>query len=560
MKHSKLILICAAICLIGLVSCSTGLSPTLIPIIVTPTVAQNVMWTRSPVTPTPSSIREAMPTQIPTATPYWVYDNPPISRIHTGQLMVPTTQPYPPVWVDGKWATPTPTPYRLHGDWGCPGGFFCLRWFIGFGSGANTHQSMVEQQVEDDFLQKSFAATDPKDAIYFFPEVVPSSAAEDALATEFFADNGPDVIGPIGWYWVNIFRSQLLDLKQQIAGKPALMDGVNPALLKNYHTTVPFAVYPSAVFYNPVLFDKAGLPYPPSSYGANLGPATYPLDGRNVLWDWETIREVSLRLTLDAAGRNATESGFDRNKIVQYGFTWNFEDQPSYLGTFWGNGAYANGKTAQLPEAWKAAWAWTYDGIWGAQPFIPSGPVSYMTNFDYGNPFNSGRVAITIQPAWYTCCIEKVPNWQIGALPAYNGKVAGRVDADFFVIWKGTKQPDASFKALTYLNTTAVKKLLIGSKDQPAAYNGIPARTADQALWLDVQKARFPWVKHWEILLTNLSFPDSPSAEAYMPNYKKSWARGGQFYERLVGIGGLDLEKEEAIFLADLQKLFDKSD
>ena len=418
----------------------------------------------------------------------------------------------------------------------------CLRWFVGLSTGTDPKQVEIEQA-----LANHFPAI--QDKIVLDLEIVPYSAARDALLTEFAADNGPDIIGPVSWHGINAFQSQWMDLKP---------------LLDSYKTSegqvsLSFAVYPSAIFYNPALFDKVGLAYPPDSYGPNLSPASYRLDGREVEWNWETVREVARRLTLDASGKNVTQPGFDKSKIVQYGFTWNYENQPSYLGTFWGNGAYTatDGKTAQFPAAWKDAWAWTYTGIWGDQPFIPNGQTSASADFDKGNPFNSGKVAMTDQPSWYLCCMANL-KWEIGALPAYKGKVAGRVDADFFGIWKGTRNPDEAFQALTYLTTTGVDKLIVGSADTPPAYNAMPSRIPDQGRWLDARKAQFPWVKHWDLLVTNLSFPDSPSAEAYMPNYDKAWARGQRFYDLLVNTSGLDLDQEEAVFLADLQTIFDE--
>ena len=514
--------------LLGLIACGPVTPP--------PTV---------PPTSTPLPTHTPAPTPVSTTTPAWVYDNPPISLVHNG-LLLPTATTI------SVTDTPYPTDECMEG---------CVRWFVGLGPGLNPEQLDVEGFVIHDFYNEFLYGKSWDDRIYLWMEVVPYTWAKDAIVTEIAADNGPDLIGPIGWQGASILHGQLLDLKPHLAKIPEITKDFNPELLDAYSTTegqisLPFALYPSAIFYNMALFDKAGLAYPPASYGPDLGPATYRLDGRDVAWDWDTVREVARRLTLDANGRHTGEARFDKGSIVQYGFTWNFENQPSYIGTFWGNGAYADGTTAQLPAAWKDAWAWTYDGTWGDAPFIPGSSAS--ANLDNGNPFNSGQVAMTGQPSWYTCCMGNLKTWDIGVLPAYRGKVAGRVDADFFVIWKGTRLPDKAFKALTYLNTTGVQKLIIGSKDSPPAYNAIPARADDQAAWLEVKKAQFPWVRHWDVLLTNLAFPDSPSAEAYMPNYEKAWDRGGRFYQLLAGIGGLNLEHEEANFLTDLQEIFDE--
>jgi multiple sugar transport system substrate-binding protein len=441
---------------------------------------------------------------------------------------------------------------------GCEAGNTCIRWFIGLGTGTDAVQLPVEQSVVDDFNAAPERATDK---IQLIMEVVPYNSALATVLTEIAAGNGPDVIGPVGWSGSNSLHGQWLDLKDYIAGIPEVTKDFDPALIASYESSegqigLPFAVYPSAIFYNTALFDESGLNYPPANYGEKYKMP----DGSEVVWSWETLREVAQLLTVDASGKNATEDGFDKTNIAQYGFTWNFETQPSYLGTFMANGSYvaADGKTAQLPEDWKYAWKWTYDGTWGDQPFIPNGQVSASPEFGNGNVFNSGKVAMTDTPAWYTCCVGDVKTWDIAAMPSLNGKVNGRIDADTFRIWKGTKNPDAAFTVLKYLVTDGVQKLIIGNKDTPAAYGAVPARAADQGPWLDAKKVAFPQVTNWTTLTDGLAYPDSPSAESYMPNYNEAWARGTTFYSLMANTAGLDLEKEFATFLTDLQAIFDK--
>jgi multiple sugar transport system substrate-binding protein len=451
--------------------------------------------------------------------------------------------------------TATPTAYPTAAP---IAGRIPVRWFIGLGTGTDPVQLTAEQSVADDF---NAAPERDTDKIQLIMEVVPYASAKDTILTEIAAGNGPDVIGPVGWSGSNSLHGQFLDLKDRIAAIPDVTKDFDPALLKSYESSegqvgLPFAVYPSAIFFNTALFDEAGLKYPPSAYGQKYEMP----DGTMADWSWDTVKMVGQLLTVDANGKNATEDGFDKTKIVQYGWTWNFETQPSYLGTFWANGSYtaADGTTAQLPDAWKESWAWTYDGMWGDKPFIPNGQVSGSADFGNGNPFNSGKVAMVDQPVWYLCCMNDVKTWEAAAMPSYKGKVNGRIDADTFRIWKGTKNPDLAFTVLTYLVTTGVQKLIIGSKDLPPAYGALPARAKDAQPWIDAKKAQFPQVKNWDVITAGLSYPDSPSAEAYMPNYNEAWARGTTFYSLLANTAGLDLDKEEATFLTDLQAIFDK--
>jgi multiple sugar transport system substrate-binding protein len=288
-------------------------------------------------------------------------------------------------------------------------------------------------------------------------------------------------------------------------------------------------------------------------------------DGSTVDWSWDTVAKVGKALTTDKAGKNATEAGFDKNNIVNYGFTYGFENSILYTGAFWQGGSVvaADGKTAQIPAAWKDSWKWLYDGIWGDQPFIPNQNYQQSLN-NGGNPFDGNHVAMIDNPIWYTCCMGHVTTdgsdkstatWDAGIMPSYNGKVGGRVDADTFRILKTTKHPQEAFDAMYYLETKAVAKLIIGTKDKPAPYGALPARTADQAAWLAAKQATFPQVKNWDTILAGLSYPDNPSAEAYMPNFIKAFDRTRTFYA-LILTSPVDLAKEEATFQSDMQTIF----
>jgi multiple sugar transport system substrate-binding protein len=435
-----------------------------------------------------------------------------------------------------------------------PTGPIPVRWFIGLGTGTDPAQLKPQAQVVADFNKS-------QSKIQLQMEILNYDAAKDVLSTEIASGSAPDIIGPVGFSGSNTYYGQWLDIAPYIKSSGFDTSVFNPELLKMYESSqgtvgLPFAVYPSTVFYNTALFDAAGMKYPPAKYGDKY---TMP-DGSSVDWSWDTLTAVAKLLTIDSAGKNATEAGFDKTKITQYGYTWQFDNHPSYWGSFWASGTMlaADGKTAQAPDAWVAAWKWTYSSIWGDQPFAPNAAVKGSADWGTGNVFNSGKIAMTDEPAWYTCCMGNVKTWDAGIMPSYNGKVAGRVDADTFRIWKGTKHPEEAFAVLSYLVTTGVQKLIIGSADLPAAYGAVPARTADLQTWIDAKKVTFPWVKNWDTLLAGLSYPDVPSAETYVPNFSEAWNRGNTFTSLLESKGDLDIDKEIQTYISDLTAIFSK--
>ena len=323
---------------------------------------------------------------------------------------------------------------------------------------------------------------------------------------------------------------------------------------------LPFIVYPSALEFNTKLFDNAGLAYPPAMYGQQYTTA----DGTRVDWTWDTLASVAQLLTIDKNGRNSTQPGFDRNHIVQYGFSWGSENQPEYWGAFFragselGAGGAKGNYLATIPLPWKDAWQWTYNGIWGPQPYIADSTVEQSPAFGSGYTFDSGKIGMTIEPSRYTCCFNDLKTWDFAAMPTFNAQVAGRVDGETLFILKTTQHPNEAFQAMIYLETTGIQKLIAGTASTPPAYDAVPAIASDQQAFLNAQEAQYPWVRNMNTLLAGLQYPDHPSAEVWVPNFQDAWNRNSTFGNLLTTTPGLDLVKEEATLVSDLTTLYNK--
>ncbi len=429
-----------------------------------------------------------------------------------------------------------------------------IRWFVGLGTGTNPDQVAVQEEVVADFNAS-------QDRIELVLEIVPYDAARDTLSTQIASGNGPDIVGPVGWGGTNFFYGQWLDLEPLIKETGYDVNQFDPGLVAAQVTTegqlgLPFAVFPAAMFYVPKMFDEAGLNYPPAKYGEKY---VMP-DGTEKPWDWNTVAEIARLLTIDANGKNATEAGFDRTAIVQAG--WHPQWQHAmHMAGFWGAGAadfFDADYNAIIPEPAKQAWEYYFNGIWGEQPFIANGALAGSPEFGGGNVFNSGKVAMANTHFWYTCCLADFKNagyeFQLGVLPANpnDGQVHGRVDADTFRIWKGTKHPKEAFEVLAYLVGPAVKKLA-------PIYGALPARPEDQGPFLEAKSADYPFVTSWQPLLDGLAYPDVPSAEGWMPNLNEAWNRVGAFGDLMANDGTIDLAAEIEKLQQDLQVIFQKA-
>jgi multiple sugar transport system substrate-binding protein len=375
-----------------------------------------------------------------------------------------------------------------------------------------------------------------------------------ALPTE-----GADMVGPIGWAGSNLFQGQYLDLTGLIASSGFDTSIFNQGLLKLDQTEegqmgLPFAIAPAAVYYVPAMFDAAGLNYPPAEFGK---PYLMP-DGSERPWDWNTLADVARLLTLDDEHRNATEEGFDRARIVQFGFVPQWEDIVTLAG-FWGDGMpgyYASSNLeVHIPVEAKQAWTWYYDGMWGAQPFIPTGAQANSAELGSGNTFNSGKVAMAVTHSWYTCCLIDFAaagnEFQLAALPASpnDGRVYDHVQVDSFHIFKDSPHPNEALEVITYLITAG---------NLARDLDALPAIEGQQAAFFEARSAQYPFVTSWQPFMDGLADAHILPAGGYMPNFNDAWGRLMTFADNLQTTEGLDLAAEILALEEDLTVIVQK--
>jgi multiple sugar transport system substrate-binding protein len=432
-----------------------------------------------------------------------------------------------------------------------------IRWFCCLGTGDAPNQQEVEQAVVDEFNAS-------QDKIELILEVVPYASGRDTLSTQIASGAGPDIVGPVGWGGSNDFYGQWLDMTPYIEETGFDTSIFDPALVKFYQTEegqvgLPFAVFPGAMYFIPAMFDEAGLNYPPQVYGEKY---VMP-DGTEADWNWDTITQIAKLLTVDVNGKNATEDGFDRTQIVQVGYTPQWQSILS-IGTFYGGadtiytGTTKGSYESTIPDSWKEGWKWYYDGMWGDQPFIATGPLAGAPEFGNGNLFNAGKSAMGLTQTWYTCCLTDFKaaglEFQLGIQPlASNGEVAGRIDADTYRILKGSKHPKEAFEALSYLITTGGDKLL-------PVYGAMPAIAEKTDAFFAQKSTDYPFVtdESWNVFIQGLAYPDTPSSEQYQPNSIKATARFATFADLLNNTEGVDFDAEYQKLVDDLNAIYNE--
>ncbi len=405
-----------------------------------------------------------------------------------------------------------------------------LRWYCCLGTGEDPEQVPTENQVAD-----GFAAKYPGSSLKI--EIVTYDAARDTLSTQLGGGNSPDIVGPAGVGGLAAFKGQWLDLAPYIAKTGYDVTQYDASAVDFYKTDegqigLPFAIYPSMVWYKKGMFDEIGLAEPPHKYGDK-----YALpDGTQADWNYDTLKQIAMLLTVDNKGRDATDPAFDSKNIVQYGFEPQRDDLRG-LGAYWGAGNLlgADGK-ATVPEAWKTAWKFFYDGMW-KDHFIMTGPVYESAEFNGdGYAFFSGNVAMSENFLWTTYGVADAgTDWDLAAIPSNNGTVTSPLNADTFAVLKGTKNPDAAWAGLQYILDDSSDALL-------QIYGGMPARPAKQDAFFEQlgQSEGFPDVVDWQVAKDSVAYADNPNFEAPMPKYNETLDILGTYLSKWTTTPGLE--------------------
>ena len=134
-----------------------------------------------------------------------------------------------------------------------PGGPVTVKWFCCLGGGD-------DQLKTFDKVIKAFNTAHP--SIKLVMDHVAYTGARDAFATRLASGTPPDITGPLGVGGANAFQGQWLDLQPYIDKNNIDLTGFDPTLLSLYKGTegtlgIPFAIYPSELYYQPDMFDAS---------------------------------------------------------------------------------------------------------------------------------------------------------------------------------------------------------------------------------------------------------------------------------------------------------------
>ncbi len=426
-----------------------------------------------------------------------------------------------------------------------------VRWFVGLGPGSDESTFEAQQAIVDEFNASH-------DEIELVLEIVPNDVAYDTLAAQIASGNAPDIVGPVGVRGRDYFYGEWANLQPFIDANDYDLSDFDPAMVEFYQVEgegqlgIPFVIYPSFVLYNKDLFDEAGLNYPPAAYGE---PYVWP-DDTEAEWNMETLKAVAMILTVDINGNDATMDEFDHENIVQFGWLNQWTDARS-VGTFFDAGSLLadDGETAQIPEPWRAAWNWTYDGWWNDW-FIPNG---YYAGADFlqsgGGAFGSGNMGAIHMHAWYVAdwALDGSFAFDFAPTPSYEGTVTSKMHADTFHIPKASQNKEEAFEVMTYLLSPEIARSLL------KAYGGgssIPGRLSLQEEW----EYAFPEMDlNWDVVLAGAAYADNPNHESWMPSFQETTDTLNEFWAHLTYTPDLDVDAEIQVLRQHIQDIFDEA-
>jgi multiple sugar transport system substrate-binding protein len=442
-------------------------------------------------------------------------------------------------------AVPSPTipaPVTTGGE-GCDPGATQLTWYIGLGAGSNADVIPAEKAWVDNYNKSQKEACLLLNIVY---NDGGGGNSYNALRALLAAGKAPDIVGPVGKAGRASFQGAWADVTPLAQANGFDLSKYDPKLLdftkdEGVLVGIPFALFPSFIFYNKKLFDEAQLPYPPHKVGEKY-------DGKD--WDLATFQDLAMKLTVDKSGNDATNAAFDPANVTQFGFFEQWTDARGIAALFGGGIPYDEAtKKAVIPQSYVDAWKWYYDGIWKYH-FMPNADYQNSDQFNKGNLFPSGNVAMAHVHTWYTCCFDNSKmSWDIAVMPTINGKITAKLHGDTFAILNESKNKELAFKVLSDM---------VVSNELAVIYGGMPAVEADRpAFFAAKSKAAEPNVIDWTVAQDMLNYPDLPNHEAWLPNLAEANSLLGAFRTTMDQTPDLNVDDAIAKLQSDLQAAYD---
>ncbi len=391
---------------------------------------------------------------------------------------------------------------------------------VGFGTGTDPSQIAVHEKLAAEFNK----TIGKKKNIELEFVTVQYSDSQQKFITLVAADLAPDICGPVGVMGFGTFIDEWLDIRPFLE-KDKIDTGVyNKKLLDSLFVNMagkqklvglPLEYYPSVLYYNEDIFDRAGLCYPPSEWGTSD-------------WTYENLIDTARKMTLDRYGQDAYSPDFDMDNMVQAGYNgtdWSplrvwvgkYFDRDENPGSLVGS---ADGRIALMnsPE-WKRAFKDLQDQVFKYKVRPSSGSYAGSALFGDNDPMGSNKCAMWECFSWMSYAYESWSenfNWNVAAIPSLDGHVVSATNIDTFVMCKRAKNHDKAWEVYKWLYSPEVYWKLCKN------YGGIPSMKQFERKWLKEKKAENPRI-NWQVFVDAADYAGVPNNEAWVPDFYKVW-------------------------------------
>ncbi len=279
------------------------------------------------------------------------------------------------------------------------------------------------------------------------------------LQTLIAGREAPDVFALSGMAFHDFrARGLLADLTPRVEADPEihLEDFYAPAIALFTHNgrlyALPRDFNTIALFYNPDLFDAAGVPFPDTT------------------WGWPELRAAARRLTRDTDGDGRTD---------QWGLQVSNDMEVS-----WGNFVYQAGghildesrRHCRLaePEAIKAL---DFIATLIHEDRVSPSPME-MESLS-GQPFRNGRIAMITSGSWTLRRLDETPGFRYGIAPLPRGRARAAIaNGVAHAISASTRHPDAAWRLTAFFSGEEAQRLLAKSGTSIPALKSV-AESAD---------------------------------------------------------------------------------
>ena len=286
------------------------------------------------------------------------------------------------------------------------------------------------------------------------------------------------------------------------------------------------------------------------------GTATYTMpDGSIVPWDYDTARKIALLLTVDENGKDATEAGFDPEKIVQWGFEPQRDDLRQ-VGAYWKAGSFVgrrwqDRRRSRTPGPPPGTGSTTASG---RTTSASTGPQFQNTDFNPdGYPFFTGKVAMSENYLWSTLRRRRRRRrLEHGGHAVLPGPDDGRLQRRHV--------PHPQVEQAPRRGVQGPASTCSSNEDLLKLYGGMPAVESEQDAFLQSAAGRTtPSPSTGTSPRRASTSPTSRTSSRYMPAYNQTLDLLNTFGTKWQSTPGLDLDAEIADLKTQMQAIWDKA-